>query len=440
MTRVAGLRWLWSPASWGRVLFLIAIFLMVTGDWPRSTLLRGRWSVPLPFLAWPWLYLTFLAASFALLASSGALQTARPTAARLLHGPLTLLTATLLLSTALSQAPSLSEWAFGCALGVVAFTVVVARVVDDDTTTRATSMVLCLAASFLALRVVLWRLDEGLSTPAVHIANNAWLGKIQISWVLNLLAPLLLARFLGAQNTIAAAVYGVTWALCGAGIYMVFSKMGIVTFPVTTFAVCALNLRLWRRWLAPVAGIAMFAVALIAVTPVLSASVIDVLHRPGRNPALAERRSALQQTVRMIIDHPLVGIGFGTYDEIAHSQYGPIADPHFYRNGWHAHNTALHLLAETGILGILAWGYVWFAIVRFLIGRSWADDASGRLASSAGLGVVLAFFVLSMTEAVTAARLHASLRMNLTVALLVVYTLRLASCPPSAPVADPAAG
>ena len=41
---------------------------MVTGDWPRSTLLPTRWSVPLPWLGWPWLYLTLLAVSFVVLA------------------------------------------------------------------------------------------------------------------------------------------------------------------------------------------------------------------------------------------------------------------------------------------------------------------------------------------------------------------------------------
>src|SRR6266542_6473198 len=94
--------------SVGRALFLTGIFLMVTGDWPRSTLLAGRWFVPLPRLGWPWLYLTLLAVSFVVLAASGALRVTRPTAADLLHVPIALLTATFLLSVVFSQAPSLS--------------------------------------------------------------------------------------------------------------------------------------------------------------------------------------------------------------------------------------------------------------------------------------------------------------------------------------------
>ena len=58
----------------------------------------------------------------------------------------------------------------------------------------------------------------------------------------------------------------------------------------------------------------------------------------------------------------------------------------------------------------------------------------GRLNSSAVLCVLLAVFVLSMTEATTAARLHASLRMNLTPALLVIYGIHLAAPAPRSEV------
>jgi hypothetical protein len=62
-----------------------------------------------------------------------------------------------------------------------------------------------------------------------------------------------------------------------------------------------------------------------------------------------------------------------------------------------------------------------------LVRRWWAGAASERVSSAAALGSVLAFFVLSMTEDLIAARVHASLRMSLTLGLLVVYGLGLAS-------------
>ena len=139
------------------------------------------------------------------------------------------------------------------------------------------------------------------------------------------------------------------------------------------------------------------------------------------------RRAVWRDTVPMIKDHPLTGIGLGTYDDVAYSQYRSVGEREFFRNGWHAHNVVLHVLAETGIIGFAAWCYFWFAIVRFLL-RHWTErDESDRLHSVTGVCLVLAFFVLSLTEVLIAARVHASLRMNLTLALFLGYGCSLAS-------------
>src|SRR5258706_8729921 len=66
------------PGMIGRTLFLAGIFVMVTGDWPRFTLLTQRWFVPLPWLGWPRLYLALLAASLVVLMSSRTLRMTRP--------------------------------------------------------------------------------------------------------------------------------------------------------------------------------------------------------------------------------------------------------------------------------------------------------------------------------------------------------------------------
>jgi O-antigen ligase len=385
--------------------------------------------MPLNFLAWPWLYLTLLAASFVLLVSSGMLRLGRPITADFLHTPIALLTAAVFLSVTFSQVPSLSEWAFGCVLAVMGFTLAAARIVEDETCIAGISVAIAAAALFLAARVILWRFDEGLTlspSAPLHIRNNAWLGKIQISWVLNLLAPLLLGRFLGERAIMVAIPYGITWILSGAAIYVLLSKAGVLVFPLTTLTLCLLNARYWRRWLPLLVGIIGVAFGLImASTTTISTYVIPSLVRPLRDGNMLGRQGIWRQTALMIVDHPVTGIGLGTYDDIAHSRYGPIEDPWFFRRGWHAHNTFLHILAETGVVGFLAWCYLWLTIVRFLL-RRWLDgDMLGRLNSSAVICVLLAFFVLSMTEALTAARLHASLRMNLTLALLVMYGIRL---------------
>lgn len=408
----------------GRVLFLAGVFLMVTGDWPRFLLDPPRWGMPLSILAWPWLYLMLLAVSFVLLVSTGVLRWVRSTTTDFLHPPLALLTLTFLLSVAFSQAPSLSQWAFGCFLGVVGFTLAVARILEDETCLTWIPIVIAAAALFLAIRVILWRLDEGLIASASHVRNNAWLGKIQIAWVLNFIAPFLLAGFLRERRVVAAVSYGGAWLLSGAAIYVLFSKVGSLTFALTTLSLCLLNARSWRRWLPPLVGGIGVLVALITASTTMSTRLVVSLIHPDRDVGIVMRRGVWRQTVRMIVDRPVIGVGLGAYDDVAHSQYGPPADPYFFRNGWHAHNVFLHILAETGAVGFLAWCYLGLTIVRVLF-RRWRDDEGrGRPNSAAALCVLLAFVVLSMTEAMIAVRVHASLRMNLVLALLVIYGLR----------------
>ena len=169
------------------------------------------------------------------------------------------------------------------------------------------------------------------------------------------------------------------------------------------------------------------ALGVIAAGTKTPPDLIVSLGRPGQDVGMTIRQAVWRQTIQMIVDHPMVGIGLGSYDDVAHSQYGPPAYPIFFHKGWHAHNSFLHVLAETGIVGFLAGCYLGVTLVRFLLRRWRAGDRISRLNSSALLCVLIAFFVLSMTEAMLAARVHASLRMNLTLALLVFCGLRLAS-------------
>lgn len=417
----------------GRAFFLAGIFLMVTGDWPQSIIRTTRWVVPQD-LAWPWLYLTLLAASFVFLASSGVLRVARPTRTGFLHPSIALLAATFLLSVVFSRVPSLSWFAFGCFLAIVGFSLAVAQVVEDETSLAETSAVIAAAALFLAIRVIVWRFDEGLTTPAFHIGNTAWLGKLQIAWVLNLLAPLLLARFIEERKIAAAVFYGVAWLVSGAAIYVLFSRAGSFAFVLTTLSLCALNPRYWRRWLTLLAVFMGLALVLIALSPAMLTYVVASLLHPNLEEGIVMRQGVWRDTARMIVDHPVTGIGLGTYDDVAYSQPGSSADPTFFRHGWHAHNTFLHMLAETGAVGFLAWCYLWATIVRFLL-RRWRDgDPLGRLHSTAALCILLAFFVLSVTEDLVAARVHASLRMNLTLGLLIIYGIRRASQTHSPPL------
>ena len=330
-------------------------------------------------------------------------------------------------SVLFSQRPSLSIFAYGCFIAIIGFGAFADTVFERKRVQAATSFVIALGALVLAVRVLLWRAGEGLDVSAFHIGNNAWLGKLQIAWVLNLMAPFLLVRFFDRRSAVAWGFYALAWLASATAVHYVYSRTGTLAFVLTTFLICATNLRYWRRWLSLLAVMSVCGVIVVSNGAGISERVVASIMRADRDEGIVWRQGVWRATLPMVRDHPLAGIGLGAYDDVAFSQYHFDADPHFFRNGWHAHNVFLHVLAETGIIGLAAWCYLWLAIVVFLIGRWRHGGESERLNSAATLGVVIAFLVLSLTEVLIAARVHASLRMNLTLVLLLVYGCGLAS-------------
>jgi O-antigen ligase len=100
----------------------------------------------------------------------------------------------------------------------------------------------------------------------------------------------------------------------------------------------------------------------------LAGRVSEITDFVGLDPALTEitdanfsvleRIAHWQAGLAMFGDHPWLGVGIGNY-AAAYPQYAP---PHWYEPLGHAHNIAIHLLAETGILGGLAFLAYWLAL------------------------------------------------------------------------------
>jgi len=415
-------------------LLMAGCFVMLSGDLPRVTVPTIRRLLLVRLAASPWLYVTLLASSCVMLIAVQPRTAHPPIQIGPLRRSVGLLIAGFLLSVLFSQRPTLSWFAFGCFLAVIAFGIVAGRALQDETVRAGTSIVIAAAALSLAIRVTVWRFGEGLGVGTYHIANNAWLGKLQIAWVLNLVAPLLLARFIEARHAAIAGLYGAAWLASATALHLVYSRTGSVTLALTTLGICAFNRRYWRRWLLLLGAVAAGAAILFGRSSGMPADVFASLLRADRDTGIVWRQGVWRDALSMIADHPLTGVGLGTYDDVAYSEYHSTAAIHFFRNGWHAHNVFLHVLAETGVIGFAAWSYFWIVIVTFLL-RCWRNgDESTRLNSAAALGVVVAFFVLSLTEVLIAARVHASLRMNLTLALLLVYAGRLVSRTSNPPV------
>jgi O-antigen ligase len=411
----------------GRWLLLAGVLLMVTGDGPPWTVRISKWPTPFPFLAWPWLYPLLLMLGALCFAAGGGVKPSRLSHLRFLVVPVAVVLGAFLLSTVVSQVHSLSASAFLGVVCIVGSCWVFAALLEDEHLERTIWPVIAVAVLLLAVRVILWRLDEGLNVMAFHVLNNAWVGKLQLAWVFNLFAPLLLARSMGESRRGLAVLYWLTWAVTGAATYLLFSRMGSIVFAVSTIGVWILNPGQWRKvFLILIAAVAIGA-GLVASSDRMSRYVVSTILDPDRNPGVGIRLGVWREAFHLFESRPITGTGLGTYDEVAYSIGGTTADPEFRRNGWHAHNVYLHVLAETGVIGLLAWCYLWYAILARLLGAWKQADARHRLAVAGALWAVLAFLVLSMTEVLIGARVHSGLRMNLTLGLVVVLGLHAAS-------------
>ena len=400
---------------------------MITGDGPSSTISVARWPTPFPFLAWPWLYPAILLLGIACFAAGGGVKSWRLPYLRPIVAPLALLIGAFLLSTVGSEIHTLSIMAFLSVLAILAACWMFAIVLEDEPISRAIWPIIAVALLLLAVRVIAWRRDEGLNVVALHVVNNAWEGKLQLSWVFTIFAPLMLARSMGETRRGLAALYGFSWALSGVATYLLFSRMGTIVFGAATLGVWLFNPGQWRKVLLFVLVGGVICGLLIARSDRMFRHVVSTILEPDRNPGVELRLSVWRDAVRLFRSRPVSGTGLGTFDEAAYTLPGTRADPVFRRGGWHAHNVYLHVLAETGIVGLLAWCYFWYAIVARLLDASRRAGPRDRLAVTGALWAVLAFLVLSMTEVLIGARVHAGLRMNLTVGLVVVLALYVAA-------------
>ncbi len=158
------------------------------------------------------------------------------------------------------------------------------------------------------------------------------------------------------------------------------------------------NLQVWK-----------YAPAGLLILPLLLAlpnSPLQRLLHPSRSDRMAvmKREVVWRAGLRMVIAHPLWGVGLGNFkNQVAAYEKAP------HKDAWRsngsvrslAHNTYLEIAAELGLPGLLAWGLLWLATWRSLE-RSRKQAPSGSLvritaeALEAGLlGYAVSMFFLS---------------------------------------------
>jgi hypothetical protein len=262
---------------------------MISGDGPLLTAGLSRWPTPLPFVAPPPLYLALLFLGFLCLAAASAAQPRSVPGLRAVVIPLVLLVGVFLLSTVSSDLPKLSARSFLAVLCIVAVGWSFVRLMGGEGFRGAIGPVVATAVLLLDALVISWRYREGLSTEAFQLNNNAWVGKLQLTWVFNLFAPLLLGWALAVPNRGLAAFYTTAWLVTGAAMYLLYSRMGVIVFGMTTVGVLMLTLSQWRRALGIVIVAAVVAITVVGRTKDMAQYIVSTIADPSLNLGVGMR-------------------------------------------------------------------------------------------------------------------------------------------------------
>lgn len=127
--------------------------------------------------------------------------------------------------------------------------------------------------------------------------------------------------------------------------------------------------------------------------------VIALVHRmksalSGRDRSFAQRLTILEIAASMAAAHPIVGVGFGAFEKTFDDYRGGHLSTQSARS---AHNTPLRMLAETGIIGLLAGTIFVISLLRQLYHGFRATVSLYWKTLFFGLSVaVLAYLLLSL--------------------------------------------
>lgn len=203
--------------------------------------------------------------------------------------------------------------------------------------------------------------------------------------------------------------YGLATALITVGLLFSWSRgawlawvasMGVITISIPQ--------RLWQSVLLVVAGISlltgMWYAGLLpqSITDrlqTITSEVFNVADVRGveittANYAVVERLAHWQAAVRMANDNPWLGVGAGNY-EVAYENYRLI---NWEEPLGHAHNYYLNVLAETGMIGTVAYISLWVSIYVLTWRARRHPDGIARSLAIGLLGTWTYLMVHSLTE------------------------------------------
>lgn len=192
--------------------------------------------------------------------------------------------------------------------------------------------------------------------------------------------PNALALFVGPIGAWAFAMWtrkksfllGLTWAASSAAILLARSDGGVIAF-ASVAALALLMEKRTRRWTAIAIATVMLFVALV---PFARDPLWKLVSFQGWSGQV--RVTMWRETVEMLKDRPIFGAGFGGYPTV----FDPYHQARYIEIFQYPHNILLNFWSETGVLGVIAFG--WIAWTWIALGYR-----RGFVASAPALGILI---------------------------------------------------
>lgn len=182
------------------------------------------------------------------------------------------------------------------------------------------------------------------------------------------------------------------WVFAGltfAALLLTYSRSGCMMFFVGMASLLILLNQ--KKYLVGLLGVLILGLLLLPKN--LEGEGVKLL----RTASFFNRLESTQQAIKIIKDHPILGVGFNAY-RYAQYRYGFLKGENWRitHSGAGTDNSFLFILATTGIVGFISYLYLWFEVVKKAYrGRFSSAISVVLLASVAGL-VVNAFFINSL--------------------------------------------
>jgi hypothetical protein len=199
-----------------------------------------------------------------------------------------------------------------------------------------------------------------------------------------------MVAFACASRPLAARGAGLVLALAFAlGVVFLRSRSAVATIPAVAAWLLAVTAVKWRSK----AAMAVLAAGLLGATAIavrgggVTALYTRVADAVSREAGIREQ--GLRAAQGMFADHPIAGVGLGGYQrEYRERRLGS--------DSAHAYNIVLHVLAESGVIGLLGWLALWGRVLY--VGVRHAAGTPRGAAIFALHGMLVAFLLRSQSE------------------------------------------